>query len=208
MTKAHAAIRATDRRLDALVVALELFTGPAAVYEADGTLIAINGAAVSMSNYDPTQLVGTHFGDFMPSEIRDRARTQFERCVEQGEPGEFETLVVIASGKATAMRLRLLPLSEDGRVVGVLVVAYEAKEELVFNHLRFPSLTRRQHEILTLLASAQSTTEIADRLGLATETVRNHVRALLRELNAHSRLEAVVTAERLGLLPPLPFRAA
>jgi DNA-binding NarL/FixJ family response regulator len=31
--------------------------------------------------------------------------------------------------------------------------------------------------------------------------VRNHVRAVLRALGAHTRLEAVVTAQRLGLLP-------
>jgi DNA-binding NarL/FixJ family response regulator len=37
-------------------------------------------------------------------------------------------------------------------------------------------------------------------LHLSKETVRNHVRNILRELRAHSRLEAVARAHELGLL--------
>jgi two-component system nitrate/nitrite response regulator NarL len=43
---------------------------------------------------------------------------------------------------------------------------------------------------------------MADELGLSTETVRNHVRGLLAELGARSRLEAVLLAHRFGLLEP------
>lgn len=42
--------------------------------------------------------------------------------------------------------------------------------------------------------------EIADRLGLAEPTVRNHIRLLLRKLGCHSQLEAVAVAVRLDLL--------
>jgi len=50
------------------------------------------------------------------------------------------------------------------------------------------------------LAQGASTVQIADRLVISTETVRNHVRALLRALRVHSRLEAIVEARRRGLL--------
>jgi DNA-binding CsgD family transcriptional regulator len=62
------------------------------------------------------------------------------------------------------------------------------------------SLTARQREVLVLLGEGLSTAAIAARLGLSKETVRNHVRAVLQELGAHSRLEAVVEARRRGLL--------
>jgi DNA-binding CsgD family transcriptional regulator len=42
--------------------------------------------------------------------------------------------------------------------------------------------------------------QIADALGISRETVRNHVRGILRTLGVHSRLEAVVEAHRRGLL--------
>jgi DNA-binding NarL/FixJ family response regulator len=38
--------------------------------------------------------------------------------------------------------------------------------------------------------------QIAEELGLASETVRNHIRHLLRAVGAHSRLEAVAIASR------------
>ena len=62
-----------------------------------------------------------------------------------------------------------------------------------------PVLTPRQMEVLHLLAAGASTSQIQDALQLSRETVRNHVRHLLRSLGAHSRLEAVALARRRGL---------
>ncbi len=64
-----------------------------------------------------------------------------------------------------------------------------------------PALTPRQHEILRLLAQGLTTERIAAALGLSVETVRNHIRGLLRALDVHSRLEAVAVARRFDLLP-------
>lgn len=63
-------------------------------------------------------------------------------------------------------------------------------------------LSRRQQEVLELLASGIPAREIAARLGLAEATVRNHIRAILRKLGCHSQLEAVAVAYRTGLLGP------
>jgi DNA-binding NarL/FixJ family response regulator len=54
-----------------------------------------------------------------------------------------------------------------------------------------PSLTPRQGEVLNLLERGRSTEQIAAELHLSTETVRNHIRHVLRALGARSRLEAV-----------------
>jgi len=61
-------------------------------------------------------------------------------------------------------------------------------------------LTTRQQEILGLIAAGLSNKQIAQRLGVALNTVRNHVRNTLAKLGAHSRLEAVATAVREGLV--------
>lgn len=63
-------------------------------------------------------------------------------------------------------------------------------------------LTRRQHEVLTLLARGLSNKEIADRLALAENTVRVHVTAILRLLGARNRTEAGYQAVSLGLVEP------
>jgi DNA-binding NarL/FixJ family response regulator len=59
---------------------------------------------------------------------------------------------------------------------------------------RHPHLTPRQAEILRLLERGHSTNQIAHELHLSLETVRNHIRHLLRALGVHSRLEAVAVA--------------
>jgi DNA-binding CsgD family transcriptional regulator len=61
-------------------------------------------------------------------------------------------------------------------------------------------LTARQTEVLALVASGASTAQIAQMLHLSQETVRNHVRNILRRLGVHSRVEAVAVAYREGLL--------
>jgi DNA-binding CsgD family transcriptional regulator len=65
-----------------------------------------------------------------------------------------------------------------------------------------PRLTSRQVEILSLLEDGHTTDDIAQRLWLSRATVRNHVARTLRALGAHSRIQAVAVARRLGELPP------
>ena len=61
-------------------------------------------------------------------------------------------------------------------------------------------LTQREQETLSLLAEGLSTAEIGFRLGIARNTARNHVQRLLEKLGARSKLEAVATARREGLI--------
>lgn len=63
-----------------------------------------------------------------------------------------------------------------------------------------PALTARETEVLELLAQGEDTVGIGQVLGIATPTVRNHLRRLLQKLGAHSRLEAVVIAAQAGLV--------
>ena len=61
-------------------------------------------------------------------------------------------------------------------------------------------LTARELEVLRMLAGGASTAAAAELLGISTATLRAHVQAILRKLDAHSRLEAVAEAARLGLI--------
>jgi PAS domain S-box-containing protein len=61
-------------------------------------------------------------------------------------------------------------------------------------------LTRREQEVLGLLAAGKSTREIAETLVVSPSTARNHIHNMLAKLEAHSRLEAVTIAMRDGLL--------
>jgi DNA-binding NarL/FixJ family response regulator len=63
-----------------------------------------------------------------------------------------------------------------------------------------PDLTARQLEILSFIARGRSNKEIGLLLGISERTVKFHVAALFKRLNAVSRTEALVVALRLRLI--------
>ena len=65
---------------------------------------------------------------------------------------------------------------------------------------RAGSLTPRELEVLRLMAAAKETTAIAEELGISANTARGYVQAVIEKLAAHSRLEAVLRAQELGVL--------
>jgi DNA-binding CsgD family transcriptional regulator len=88
----------------------------------------------------------------------------------------------------------------DHRVVGVFGVLQPVAVPFTPPPRARHGLTPRQLEVLHHLAHGHSTNQIAQQLGIQPETVRNHVRGLLRALGVHSRLQAVSEARRCGLL--------
>ena len=61
-------------------------------------------------------------------------------------------------------------------------------------------LSPREVEVLRLMIEGLDSRAMADRLGVGVATVRTHASAVLAKLGAHSRLEAVAIATRLGSL--------
>jgi predicted ATPase/DNA-binding CsgD family transcriptional regulator len=66
------------------------------------------------------------------------------------------------------------------------------------------ALTRREHEVLELMALGLTNKEIAQRLALGRRTVESHIDHVLGKLNAPSRTRAVAEAGRAGLLGRAP----
>jgi two-component system NarL family response regulator len=66
-------------------------------------------------------------------------------------------------------------------------------------------LTPRECEVLKAVSEGVSNREIAASLYVSVHTVRNHVSNILRKLDAHSKLEALVTASTRGYIQGWPF---
>ena len=62
------------------------------------------------------------------------------------------------------------------------------------------TLSRREQEILALLADGLVNKQIASRLGISTNTVKTHLELLFEKLGVTTRAEAVATGVRRGLL--------
>jgi PAS domain S-box-containing protein len=186
--------------VDSLVV-------PASLHDVEGRFVHMNAAAERASGSSNARMLGRHFTDLLPPEARANVESQFRRAVERGEPTDFETVFIDASGRLRGTRAQQLPLRSGDAILGVLILAFDVRhppsEALGF--ALNPRLTPRQREILGLIASGLSTSQVAADLTISTQTVRNHLRNVLRELHAHSRIEAITVAQRLGLLaaPPL-----
>jgi DNA-binding NarL/FixJ family response regulator len=63
----------------------------------------------------------------------------------------------------------------------------------------FPELSRRERDVLELLAAGHSNPAIATRLGLSEKTVRNNVSAVLAKLRAADRPAAIIRAREAGI---------
>ncbi|MGH3495540.1 MAG: response regulator transcription factor [Sciscionella sp.] len=65
-------------------------------------------------------------------------------------------------------------------------------------------VSRREYEVLQLIADGLDNQRIAAALFVSVETVRTHVKSILRKLHARDRAHAIAIAFRLGLLVPQP----
>jgi two-component system nitrate/nitrite response regulator NarL len=75
-----------------------------------------------------------------------------------------------------------------------------AKEMRLRNRDDRPHLTKREREILTLLANGYTTPQIAKQIQLATSTIRTHLRNIYKKLDVKGQVGAVAVALRLGLI--------
>ncbi|MER5786240.1 response regulator transcription factor [Streptomyces mobaraensis] len=63
------------------------------------------------------------------------------------------------------------------------------------------TLTPREREVLAHVGAGLANPQIAERMGLAPSTVKDHVRAVLGKLGGINRVQAAVVADRAGLVP-------
>lgn len=111
-----------------------------------------------------------------------------------------------AAGAHQAYTVTMLALFHDGEAILVhLCRGLEAgPREQAATAGEMPGagrgvLTTRERAVVRHLSDGRTTREIATLLSISVSTVRSHIEHILRKLDAHSRLEAVAIARRLGL---------
>jgi PAS domain S-box-containing protein len=172
--------------------ALERVRVPAYVIDRHGIIRWINPAAKRIVG----DVRGRQMTSVLAPEERRRGRELFTRnLIGPPEGSDNRGVFLGASGERITMEVSGVPLKRGDHVIGVFgqVKEVERKQPPPPPH---PNLTPRQTEVLHLLEHGHSTDQIADELHLSVETVRNHVRAILRTLGVHSRLEAVALAHQ------------
>ncbi len=97
----------------------------------------------------------------------------------------------------------LIPTRMLGPLLNRLIRRHREQDQA---HLQVSRLTRREREVLALLADGADNEVIALRLVISPQTARTHVQNVLAKLEVHSRLEAAAFVIRNGILSELMER--
>ena len=122
----------------------------------------------------------------------------------------FDLIVPQPEGEPLWFCVGAFPLSPSCNAAAVCMLrpisAYKALARLAEMKLSkenpppASSLTRREREILSLLAAGCGTKKLARKLHISHVTARNHICHIFEKLDVHSRAEAVIYAYRHSLL--------
>jgi DNA-binding CsgD family transcriptional regulator len=176
--------------------ALDQLRVPAHLVDSDGLVRWQNAKSVALFG----DIRGRAFTEMFAPEARSTARPEFtKKVLGTARATDFEAVIRGLSGGRVPVEIHSVAVESGERVVGVFGIV-----DLEGARSRPPplrnGLTPRQLEVLHALARGCSTEQIAEASNLSRETVRNHVRAILRALHVHSRLAAVAEARRRGLV--------
>jgi two-component system NarL family response regulator len=191
-----------------LRVVAQARTGDEAVTEADRTVPHV---AIVDAEIPATDAVTTI------AELRERV----PRCgiLALGADDDARALVDLLDAGANGYLTKEAPLAElvdatraihrgdtliPQRMLGpLLTTLLQRRREQDHAHDRLSRLTRREREVLALLAGGADNESIASVLVISPQTARTHIQNILGKLAVHSRLEAAAFVTQNGILPEL-----
>ena len=191
--------------------------------DAEGRIVLWNHAAESMLGYTVDEAVGRSCCELLMGHD-DNGNPLCCRICDVGDSTNtrapvynFDMRTRTKAGSTIWMNVITLVVSNDG--IGDMtihlvrdVTATRELLALIREHLSIPAplgssapegaalLTRREIEVLRIIARGLNTKAAAAKLHVSPATVRNHVQNILGKLGAHSRLEAVAYATRHRLI--------
>jgi len=109
--------------------------------------------------------------------VKDCSTEEIASAVRMAVSGETVLSPQLAASMLNEVRKLDEPADEDSRVI-----------------------TRREEEVLQLIADGCSTPEVAERLFISQKTVKNHLASIYQKLDARDRTQAVLQAVRMGIV--------
>jgi PAS domain S-box-containing protein len=170
----------------------------------DGRVVLWNRAAQKILGWSAREVIGRSCRDVLGSTV-DHGKEPLQRVEMQART---------KSGRPVSLDIRIVEVPSGGPAGTLLVHLirdFTATRELlrqVDERFQAPSappaeaatLTRRELEVLRLIAGGANTRRLSERLHVSPATIRNHAQNIFTKLGVHSRLEAVAYATRHRLL--------
>ena len=180
-----------------MIPALDRLPVPAFAIARNGVVRWLNRAAEAIVG----DVRGRRFAKVVAPESEGVVKQAFaQKVLAAIDSTDYDAVLLRADGRRVSVEICSMPLkSADGEIVGVFGAGTVKAADVALNTVE-RELTPRQAQVLAYLARGYSTAQMAQIMNVSSETVRNHVRALLQRLGVHSRLEAVTTAQARGLI--------
>lgn len=172
--------------------ALEEAEVPACLLGDDGRVRAVNHAAVELLGHSQ----GLALAELVAHESRTVLREHLARTLLRRTAVTFD--VVLRGPQRRRVRVTAIAMVDGDVAVGVVALLHPLGRSTAGSGAY--RLTARQRQVLGCLAAGATTNQIAARLSISPETVRNHVRGILRALGVNSRLQAAAVALREGIV--------
>ena len=169
----------------------------------DNPIVAANAAFERLTGYAEAELVGRNCRLLAGRDTEPAAQAQLRDAIAAARPVLAELTNYRKDGTRFRNAVMVAPLFDEAGALAFFlgsqmdVTARPARSE----HARaaVAGLTRRQREVLQLMATGLRNKQIAARLGIDEKTVKMHRAALLARLAAPTSADAVRTAVEAGL---------
>ena len=176
---------------------------PLVAFDPDLTIVSWNQAAEDLTGVSADTAVGRRCWEVLGGHdergnLVCHPGCSYARLAREGWPVPCCSLMVKTRDGMQAVDVSTLAIEDPDRPLFLhVLVSHRARPRARAAPV---SLTPRQRQVLGMLGDGVPAKVVAARLGLAEVTVRNHIRAILVALDAHSQLEAVAKARRSQLI--------
>ncbi|MGI9614939.1 MAG: response regulator [Acidimicrobiales bacterium] len=175
-----------------------------------GAASTIRGCIQNLAHWRPDVLIADdQLPDGRGADLADHITSEMPSCAVLmisgvDRPGAVESAIRSGCSGFLSKALSTEDLADAILAVhrGVEVYPAAVLRRLAESNASSPAepLTRRELEVLRLLARPLSIQEISEKLAISQHTVRNHIRGVRTKLEARTQLEAVVIGLRYGLI--------
>ncbi|MCW1381617.1 PAS domain-containing protein [Novosphingobium sp. KCTC 2891] len=173
----------------------------------DNPIIACNDAFVRLTGYDRDEIIGRNCRFLRGEGTEPELIEQLRDSIRRRQPVMVEILNYKKNGTPFRNAVMVAPIFDaDGEVeyflgsqveVGSPDTASDTRRAAALD--RIAGLTKRQHEILLMMAAGKLNKQIAWDLGLSERTIKMHRAAMFRALGVHTSADAIRVAVEAGL---------
>lgn len=165
----------------------------------DRRYVDANPAALLLTGYTRRQLLARRVDDLVAPDAAHPVAECWTRFLETGAATATLDLVV---ARGRRIRVGHSSVANAGAGLHVSIVVPLRRRDAPDGRVAGPAVSRREREVLALLARGHDGPQIAEQLVLSPATVRTHVNNAMRKLGARTRAHAIALAIRGGVVDP------